>query len=51
MLKAFIRDDGKFKEAPAWRQPMAVYDANGKGDIDYRDVLRELREREVAHVG
>lgn len=51
VLEAFVRDDGKFKEAPAWRQPMAVYDAGGKGDTDYRDVLRELRKREVAHVG
>lgn len=50
VLDAVVRDDGKFREAPAWRQPMAVYDPGGKGDQDYREVLRELRTREAAGV-
>jgi chromosome partitioning protein len=47
VLETFIRDDGRFREAPAWRQPMAVYDPGGKGDQDYRAVLSELRSREA----
>lgn len=50
VLTAFVRDDGKFREAPAWRQPMAVFDPGGKGDADYREVLAEMRTREVANV-
>lgn len=50
VLKAFIRDDGRFREAPGWRQPMAIYDPGGKGDSDYRAVLAELREREILNV-
>jgi chromosome partitioning protein len=50
VLTAVVRDDGKFREAPAWRQPMAVFDPGGKGDADYRAVLTEMREREVARV-
>lgn len=50
VLDAVVRDDGRFREAPAWRQPMAVYDPGGRGDSDYRAVLRELRSREVAGV-
>jgi chromosome partitioning protein len=50
VLDSFVRDDGRFREAPAWRQPMAVYDPGGKGDQDYRNVLRELRNRAVAGV-
>jgi len=45
VFTAFIRDDGRFREAPAWRQPMAVYDPGGKGDQDYRAVLAELNTR------
>lgn len=45
-----IRDDMRFREAPAARQPMAVYDPGGKGDQDYRSVLAELRSREVINV-
>ena len=51
VLTAWVRDDGRFKEAPGWRQPMAVYDPGGKGDTDYRAVLAELRAREVAYAG
>ncbi len=50
VLESIVRDDGRFREAPAWRQPMAVYDPGGKGDQDYRAVLQELRTREVAGV-
>lgn len=50
VLRAFIRDDGRFRAAPAWRQPMAVCDPGGKGDTDYRAVLAELRSREVTSV-
>lgn len=50
VLDAVVRDDGRFREAPAWRQPMAIYDPGGRGDSDYRAVLRELRGREVAGV-
>lgn len=47
LLPSFIRDDGRFREAPAWRQPMAIFDPGGKGDLDYRAVLAELRSREA----
>ena len=47
LLPTFIRDDGRFREAPAWRQPMAIFDPGGKGDLDYRAVLAELRSREA----
>ncbi len=50
VLNSIVRDDGRFREAPAWRQPMAVYDPGGKGDQDYRSVLQELRSREAAGV-
>jgi len=51
LLDTFVRDDMRFREAPAARQPISVYDPGGKGDVDYRSVLAELREREVVHVG
>ncbi len=47
VLDAVIRDDNRFREAPAWRKPMALFDPDGKGDRDYRTVLDELRSREV----
>jgi chromosome partitioning protein len=47
LLSTFVRDDGKFREAPGWRQPMAIYDPDGKGDQDYRAVLTEIRKREI----
>lgn len=47
VLESFVRDDGRFREAPGWRQPMSVYDPGGKGDSDYRAVLAELRAREA----
>lgn len=50
LLDATIRDDMRFREAPAARQPMAVYDPGGKGDLDYRNVLAELRAKEVINV-
>lgn len=50
VLDAFVRDDGRLREAPAWRQPMTTYDPGGKADQDYRAVLAELRSREVARV-
>ena len=50
LLRSYVRDDLRFREAPASRQPIAVYDPGGKGDQDYRGVLAELRDREVAHV-
>ncbi len=46
VLDGFIRDDGRLREAPAWRQPMTVYDPGGKADVDYRAILVELRRRE-----
>lgn len=48
VLDTVIRDDGRFREAPAWRKPMALFDPGGKGDLDYRAVLEELRVREDA---
>ncbi len=48
VLDTVIRDDNRFREAPAWRQPMAIFDPDGKGDRDYRAVLDELLSREVA---
>jgi len=51
LLEAYVRDDMRFREAPAARQPMAVYDPGGKGDLDYRALLAELQTREVIHVG
>lgn len=50
VLDAFVRDDGRLREAPAWRQPMTTYDPGGKADQDYRAVLTELRNREVTRV-
>ncbi len=50
VLESVIRDDNRFREAPAWRKPMALFDPDGKGDQDYRAVLAELRSREVAGV-
>ena len=50
VLSAYVRDDGRLREAPAWRQPMTTYDPGGKADQDYRAVLAELRSREVARV-
>ncbi|SDY94380.1 hypothetical protein SAMN05661080_05099 [Modestobacter sp. DSM 44400] len=49
VLDAVIRDDNRFREAPAWRKPMAQFDPDGKGDQDYRAVLDELLSREVAN--
>ena len=48
VLDTVVRDDNRFREAPAWRQPMAIFDPDGKGDRDYKAVLDELRSREVA---
>lgn len=45
VLTATVRDDGRFKEAPGWRQPIQVYAPGGRGDLDYRAVLTELRAR------
>ena len=50
VLSSVIRDDMRFREAPAARQPMAVYDPGGKGDQDYRAALDELTEREAINV-
>lgn len=50
VLDVFVRDDGRLREAPAWRQPMTTYDPGGKADQDYRAVLTELRSREAANV-
>lgn len=50
VLETFVRDDGKLREAPAWRQPMTIYDPGGKADQDYRAVYAELRSREAAGV-
>lgn len=50
LLGCCVRDDGKFREASAWRQPMALFDPGGKGDLDHRAVLAELRSRETAGV-
>ena len=47
VLDTFVRDDGKFRESPGWRQPIAIYDPGGKGDLDHRAVLAEMRQREV----
>ena len=49
VLDAFVRDDGRLREAPAWRKPISAYDPGGKADEDYRAVLTELRSRENAH--
>ncbi len=49
LLESYVRDDMRFREAPAARQPMAVYDPGGKGDLDYRSVLAELRDRKVSN--
>jgi chromosome partitioning protein len=49
LLETYVRDDLRFREAPAARQPMAIYDPGGKGDQDYRSVLAELRDREVTN--
>lgn len=49
LLRNYIRDDMRFREAPASREPIAIYDPGGKGDLDYRNVLAELRDREAAH--
>lgn len=45
LMTATVRDDGRFKEAPAWRQPISVYAPGSRGDLDYRAVLTELRAR------
>jgi chromosome partitioning protein len=50
VLDAVIRDDNRFREAPAWRKPMALFDPDGKGDRDYQAVLAELISREAANV-
>lgn len=50
VLEAVVRDDARHGQAPAWRQPMAVFDPGGKGDIDYRGVLAELRAQEMVSV-
>lgn len=50
LLQSYVRDDMRFREAPAARQPMATYDPGGEGDRDYRSVLAELRERAVVQV-
>ena len=50
VLSTVIRDDMRFREAPAARQPLAVYDPGGKGDQDYRAALAELTDREVSNV-
>jgi len=49
LLQSYVRDDMRFREALAARQPMAVYDPGGKGDLDYRNVLAELRNRKVSN--
>ncbi len=49
VLDSVIRDAYRFREAPAWRKPMALFDPDGKGDQDYRAVLDELMTREVAN--
>ncbi len=50
VLDAVIRDDNRFRQAPAWRKPMALFDPDGKGDRDYQAVLAELISREAANV-
>lgn len=47
LLDTVVREDDRHGEAPAWRKPMAVFDADGRGDQDYRAVLAELMEREA----
>lgn len=45
LMTATVRDDGRFKEAPAWRQPINIYAPGSRGDLDYRAVLSELQAR------
>lgn len=50
LFSTFVRDDLRFREAPAARQPMALYDPGGRGDCDYRNLWIELQERETSNV-
>lgn len=42
LLRSYVRDDMRFREAPAARTPISIYDPGGKGDQDYRAVLAEI---------
>jgi chromosome partitioning protein len=51
VLTTVIRDDNRHGEAPAWRKPIALFDPEGRGDLDYRAALEELEaQRRMVHV-
>jgi chromosome partitioning protein len=43
-----IRENVRVAEAPGFKQPITIYDPQGRGAVDYRQLAAELEQREGA---